>query len=284
MQIKVGTRKSPLAIKQTEMVCKLLSANLDNASIEIVPISTEIDSHLNYSLENQGGQGLFTKELDEALLEKSIDIAVHSSKDLPIELNLGIKILGYLPRASAADILISSKPFEKIQTIATSSPRRKTQLKKHFPNAEFSHIRGNVQTRLDKLTEGVADASILAEAGLDRLGIETHKDLSFTHVETEILVPAAGQGAIVSLVREEFSLDIQALFCNHTHQAVSLEKECLAILDGSCQSPTGIYFDGSKLHLFHPKLGYKCFNKEDQSFNEFRSFIFQELNSFKKNL
>lgn len=284
MQIKIGTRKSPLAIKQTELACELLNAKLDQVSLEIVPIATEIDSHLNYSLENQGGVGLFTKELDQALLDHSIDIAVHSSKDLPIELNPEISLLGYLPRASASDVLITNKPIDRISRIATSSPRRREQVKVQFPEAQFSYIRGNIQTRLNKVSEGEADATLLAEAGLDRLGIHSFNSLNFTTIDTELMVPAAGQGAIALVSRKSFKFEFNSIFCKSTERAVRLEKNCLAILDGGCQSPAGAYFDGSNLHLFHPGIGYKIFNQGDLSFENFQTRVLQEVRQLKNQL
>ena len=195
MLLKVATRKSPLAIKQSEMVCDWLSARLCEHTFELYPVSTEIDSRLDYSLEKQGGIGLFTKELDAALIEGQAEIAVHSAKDLPVELPASLKIIGYLPRDSVADILISKKDWDSIERIATSSPRRRHQLSAIFPKAQFQLIRGNVETRLNKICNDEADATILAEAGLDRLNIANYKDLVFTNLEHEIMVPAAGQGA-----------------------------------------------------------------------------------------
>ena len=282
MHIKVGTRKSPLALKQTDLACHWIDERLSDFTHEIIPINTEIDSHLNYSLETQGGIGLFTKELDSALLNETIDLAVHSSKDLPIHLNPKLEVIGYLPRASAFDVLISNKPIKLIENIATSSPRRKEQLKSLFPNARFNHIRGNVETRLKKLFDNEADATLLAEAGLDRLAIHSFENLNFTTIEPEVIVPAAGQGAIAIVSRKGSITASNLKFCEKTERAVSFEKEVLAILDGGCQSPAGVYFDGSHLHLFEPGIGYKCFHKNSETFSEFHSSTIKTIKELKE--
>ena len=268
MIIKVATRKSPLAIKQSEMVCEWLASRLSEHTFELLPVSTEIDSRLDYSLEKQGGIGLFTKELDTALLEGDADIAVHSAKDLPIELPSSLKIIGYLPRDSVSDILISKKDLNAIETIASSSPRRRYQLSTIFPQAKFQLIRGNVETRLNKICNDEADATILAEAGLDRLGIVDYKDLVFTNLEHEVMVPAAGQGAIAIVAKVDSPINFQSLFCEKTYESVSMEKACLKVLDGGCQSPAGVYFDGKHLHIYHPVIAYRKFEIQETALSE----------------
>ena len=268
MIIKVATRKSPLAIKQSEMVCDWLASQMSESTFQLYPVSTEIDSRLDYSLEKQGGVGLFTKELDTALLEGDADIAVHSAKDLPIELPSSLAIFGYLPRDSVSDILISNKDWQSIKTIATSSPRRRCQLSSIFPNAKFQLIRGNVQTRLNKISNKEADATILAEAGLDRLEISEYQDLAFTNLEHELMVPAAGQGAIAIVGRVDSKVNFQKLFCQTSYEAVTIEKACLKILDGGCQSPAGIYFDGKYLHIYHPMITYRSFEINETTLSE----------------
>ena len=268
MLIKVATRKSPLAIKQTEMVCDWLTQRLEGHSFELFPVSTEIDSRLDYSIEKQGGIGLFTKELDTALLEGNAKIAVHSSKDLPIHLLSSLKIIGYLPRESVSDVLISNKDWREIKSIATSSPRRRHQLSAIFPQARFQLIRGNVETRLNKISDHEADATILAEAGLDRLGISQYKNLNFTNLEHEVMVPAAGQGAIAIVCREDCPIEFESLLCAKTYESVSIEKECLKLIDGGCQSPTGVYFNGNHLHIYHPMIAYRSFEIEKETLSE----------------
>ena len=268
MLIKVATRKSPLAVKQSEMVCDWLAERLGEHSFELFPVSTEIDSRLDYSLEKQGGIGLFTKELDTALLEGNAEIAVHSSKDLPIQLPSSLKIIGYLPRESVSDVLISNKDWREIKSIATSSPRRRHQLSAIFPKAKFHLIRGNVETRLNKISNQEADATILAEAGLDRLGISQFKNLNLTNLEQDVMVPAAGQGAIAIVCKEDCPINFESLFCTETYESVSIEKECLKVLDGGCQSPAGVYFDGKHLHIYHPVVAYRSFEIKKETFSE----------------
>ncbi len=258
--IKVATRKSPLALIQAKIVCGYLSKVDSNSELKLHPISTEIDSRLDYSLEKQGGMGVFTKELDSALLNKSADIAVHSSKDLPIVISAGLSVAAYLKRESPLDVLVSTMEHNNIKTIATNSPRRRSQLEAIFPKVKFLLIRGNVQTRLKKILQGYADATVLAEAGLNRLGINEYKGLTFTHLEKEIMVPAAGQGAIAIVCRNEDLSYFSQFNCPKTYEAVTIEKECLKILDGGCQSPAGVYFDGNNLHLYHPSIDYNIYD------------------------
>lgn len=273
MLIKVGTRKSPLAIKQSQLACDWLAEHLPEDAFELLPISTDIDSHLDYSLEKQGGTGLFTKELDALILDGTARLAVHSSKDLPIVLDPSLSIAGYLPRASALDVLVSKVPAESIKRIATSSPRRRSQLEHLYPDAEFLTIRGNVETRLNKISDNQADATILAEAGLDRLGISSYKDLYFTTLESPVMVPAAGQGAIAIVCKKEDYGYFSDHLSKDCYDQITLEKECLKILDGGCQSPAGIYIEGSNLHLYHPSLGYKVITLEGDDFKETYSYL-----------
>lgn len=268
MIIKVATRKSPLAIKQSEMVCECLGSQFGEHTFELMPVSTEIDSRLDYSLEKQGGIGLFTKELDTALLNGVAEIAVHSAKDLPIDLPSSLTIAGYLPRDAVSDVLISKKEWHAIGSIATSSPRRRHQLSAIFPDAEFKLIRGNVGTRLDKICNDEADATILAEAGLDRLGISEYEGLAFTNFEHEVMVPAAGQGAIAIVCRVDSPVNFQSVLCKATFEAVSIEKACLKVLDGGCQSPAGVYFDGQDLHIYHPSIDYRSFEIKNTTLSE----------------
>ena len=263
--IKVATRKSPLALIQAKIVCEHLSKVDSNLKLQLYPMSTEIDSRLDYSIEKQGGMGLFTKELDIALLDKNADIAVHSSKDLPIVISKSLSVAAYIKRDSALDVLVSKLEKHRIKTIATNSPRRRSQLESIFPEAKFLLIRGNVETRLKKILHGDADATILAVAGLNRLGIHKYKGLFFTPLEKELMVPAAGQGAIAIVCRNENLGYFRQFNCTQTYEAVTIEKECLKILDGGCQSPAGVYFDGDNLHLYHPSLGFKVYNLESDN-------------------
>ena len=165
-----------------------------------------------------------------------------------------------------SDVLISNKDWE-IKSIATSSPRRRHQLSAIFPKAKFQLIRGNVETRLNKILIK-ADATILAEAGLDRLGICQYKNLNFTNLEQDVMVPAAGQGAIAIVCKEDCPINFESLFCTETYESVSIEKACLKVLDGGCQSPAGVYFDGKHLHIYHPVIAYRSFEIKKETFSE----------------
>lgn len=280
--ITVATRKSPLARIQAEKASRLLANALPNESFQLLPLSTEIDSRLDYSLETQGGVGLFTKELDQALLNQTADIAIHSAKDLPIVLDDSLVIAGYLARESVSDCLVSKQPWQSIARIATSSPRRRQQLATIFPDAEFQLIRGNVETRLKKIASGEADATLLAEAGLDRLEISEYQGLTFTNLEIDLMVPAAGQGAIAVVCRSGDEALYRPHLCDQTFVAVSLEKACLKILDGGCQSPAGLYYDGTHLHIFHPSIAYQTILLEGDTATEKEAFAIQRVQSIKQ--
>ena len=254
---KVVTRKSPLALLQAGLVCDLLNKKIKDTLHVKLPISTFIDSYLNYSLEDIDQTGLFTKELDDYLLSNKADLAIHSSKDLPVKLNKELAIAGYLPRGPVSDVLIMNKPIEDIQIIGTSSSRRRNQIKSIFPLAEFKLIRGNVETRLEKLCSGDYDATILALAGLKRLSIDTYKDLIFKELDLCSFIPAAGQGAIAIICRQNDLNKYKNIFCAKTYEEVSIEKFCLEVLDSGCNSPTGVYFCKSNLSIFHPSIGVK---------------------------
>lgn len=260
--INIATRKSPLAIKQTELVVDWLEKKLPEDQFEQLQLSTKIDERLNWSLEKRGGLGLFTKELEEALLDGRATLAVHSAKDLPTTLTRGLRIAGYLPRAKTNDVLVKREDFLSPASIASSSPRRRAQLSKLYPDAEWTTIRGNVATRLRKISEGEADASMLAAAGLERLGISGHEGLEFIEMPIKQCVPAPGQAAIAIQCREADLDKYQDLFCERTKLTITLEREFLHQLSGGCQTPVGAHFDGKVFHLYHPQVGYATYELE----------------------
>lgn len=259
--ISIATRKSPLAMKQTELVLAWLKNRLPGREHTILPLSTRVDERLNWSLEKRGDIGLFTKELEEALIDKRAGLAVHSAKDLPTRFQNNLAIAGYLPRASANDVLVQRTGLKEVKKIASSSPRRRAQVRLIHPNTEWTAIRGNVGTRLQKVAEGLEeiDASLLAAAGLDRLDIKSHKGLDFVELSIEECVPAPGQAAIAIQCREEDLEVYKDLFCEKTKLAVTLEREFLARLGGGCQTPVGAYYDGKHFHTYHPESGYTVF-------------------------
>jgi hydroxymethylbilane synthase len=257
--ILIATRKSPLALKQTEMVRACLAEKLPEGSYENLELSTKVDERLNWSLEQRGGIGLFTKELEDALIERRAELAIHSAKDMPTTLPKGLAIAGYLPRARVNDVLVHRKDSPNPQTIASSSPRRRVQAGLIYPEAKWTTIRGNVGTRLRKIAAGECDASLLAAAGLDRLDIEAFDGLEFLELAVEQVVPAPGQAAIAVQCRTEDLAKYKDLFCADTKLAVTLEKAFLKRLGSGCQIPLGAYYKEGVFCIYHPQVGHRTF-------------------------
>ncbi|MDX2290000.1 MAG: hydroxymethylbilane synthase [Hyphomicrobiaceae bacterium] len=244
--IRIGTRGSPLALVQANDVKSRLAAHhgLPVARLEIVVIKTSGDMILDRPLAEVGGKGLFTKEIEEALLSGAIDLAVHSMKDMATDLPSGLTIGAILPREDVRDAFISLKygslgemPAGAI--IGTSSLRRQAQVKALRPDLEVVGFRGNVQTRLKKLADGVADATFLACAGLNRLGMT---DRITERIETKHMLPAVAQGAVGIEIRSddhETSTLVGPLNCERTAICVAAERAFLARLEGSCRTPIG---------------------------------------------
>lgn len=242
--LKIGTRGSPLALWQARTVqAQLGSAHgLEEAAIEVCTFKTSGDRIQDKSLREFGGKGLFTKELEDALLAGEIDMAVHSMKDMPTVLPDGLEIACVLEREDVRDAFLSPRAdslsgLPQGARVGTSSLRRQAQVKAMRPDLEVVEFRGNVDTRLRKLDEGVADATLLAVAGLKRLG----KDNRITAlVETAEMLPAVAQGAICVEIRSGDDATAQALAAIHhgeTALRVAAERAFLAELDGSCRTP-----------------------------------------------
>jgi hydroxymethylbilane synthase len=242
--LKLGTRGSPLALAQADELRQRLVATLafTQAEVEIVVIRTSGDRITDRALADAGGKGLFTKELDEALLDRRIDIAVHSAKDLPTVLPKFVCIAGYLPREDARDALIAPNfgSLDKLPTgacIGTASVRREAQLRRLRPDISVRLLRGNVDTRLRKLAEGWCDATVLALAGLKRLGRAREAS---EILDVASFIPAVGQGAIAIATRVEDEGLVSRLgpvFDASTERALAAERAFLAGLDGSCRTP-----------------------------------------------
>ena len=241
-KIKIATRRSPLAIWQAEYVKKELIRNHSDIEIQIVRIQTEGDRFLDAPLFDIGGKGLFIKELEEALLSKNADIAVHSMKDVIVELPKGLEISVIMKREDSRDVLISNQ-YNSIaeipdnSTVGTSSLRRQSQLKQVNSNILFEDLRGNVETRIGKLDDGKYDAIILAAAGIIRLGLAERitEFISFSHV-----LPAVGQGAIGIECRtndETTQQLIAPLNDKDTSLCVLTERAFSRRLNGGCQLP-----------------------------------------------
>ncbi len=244
--LRLGTRGSALALAQARLVqAQLAQAHgLDPAAIEIRVIRTTGDRIQDRSLAESGGKGLFTKELEEALLENEIDFAVHSAKDMPTVLPDGLALVACLEREDPRDVLVSpkAKSFAAIPhgaKLGTASLRRQAMAKRLRPDLQVEMLRGNVETRLRRIDEGDFDATLLALAGLRRLGL--------VHTATAILdiddfLPAVGQGVIVIEAREKDDRTRQYLAAiDHpaASTALAAERAFLTVLDGSCRTPIG---------------------------------------------
>lgn len=262
---KIATRKSPLAVAQTEMAAAALAAVWPSAIIDLIPMSTTGDERLQWSLEVRGGKGLFTSELERAILAGEVDFAVHSAKDMPTEMEEGLEIAGYLPRADPHDVLVLREGVHTPAVMATGSPRRRAQVGQRFPGALWQEIRGNVGTRLQKLADGAADGGLLAAAGLARLGISSFPGLEFHPLSIADCVPAAGQGAIaIQCRRGEASVWREAV-CAATAEAVTIERAALAALGGGCHSASAAHFAEGVLYLFDESFGARQLTLAEKS-------------------
>jgi hydroxymethylbilane synthase len=246
--LRIGTRGSPLALAQAhETRSRLMAAHgLPEEALAIEVISTSGDRIQDRPLSEAGGKGLFTKEIEEALLAGSIDIAVHSSKDMPTELPEGLRLSAFLPREDARDGFVgkTAATIESLPhgaTVGSSSLRRQALIRRMRPDVSVVTFRGNVQTRLRKLDEGIVDGTILAHAGLKRLGMA---DVITDLMPLEKFPPAPGQGAICIESRlgdariEELLAPIHH---RNTGLALTCERAFLAALDGSCRTPIAGY-------------------------------------------
>jgi len=242
--LRVGTRGSPLALKQAELVrAALLAAHgLPGSGIELVPIRTSGDNIQDRPLAEAGGKGLFAKEIEQALLDGAIDLAVHSAKDLPTILPPGLVLAAALPREDPRDAFISRKAKSLRELAAgsrlgTASLRRQALVKRLRPDVRIVTIRGNVETRLKKLDAGEADATLLALAGLNRLGLSS---VARAVLSVEEFLPAVGQG-VIAIEARAADARVQDLLAAIGHadtmRALAAERAFLAELDGSCRTP-----------------------------------------------
>ena len=242
--IRIGTRGSPLALAQAQEVAERLSAahGLDRSRFEILPIRTSGDRIQDRPLAEAGGKGLFTKEIEEALLEGRIDLAVHSMKDMPTLLPAGLAVAAILPREDPRDAFISARwsSLDELPggaRVGTSSLRRAAQVRRNRPDLSIVALRGNVETRLRKIGEGVAEATFLAIAGLNRLGLA---DRVTAAVPESVMLPAVAQGAIGIEIRSDdpsSALLVAAIDDPASAQAIAVERAFLARLEGSCRTP-----------------------------------------------
>ena len=258
-QIVIGTRGSELARAQARMVSDGLRARWADLAVETKIITTsgdETNRKIRDAVQSAGRKGLFTAEIERALLAGDVDLAVHSAKDLPSELTAGTEIAAVLPRAPVGDVLISIMPWDLHSLpangiVATGSVRRKHQLRWKRPDLEIVDLRGNVMTRLRKLAIDQWHAIILARAGLERLGLETkEKRVRFEESEffievlpQEFFLPAGGQGVIAMQVRsgdDRARMLVEPLNDFDTRLCLRAEREFLRLLHGDCNQPVGV--------------------------------------------
>ena len=255
--IRIGTRNSALALWQAEQVKATLEEQ--GNPCRLVLIESEGDKNQHQPLYAMGIQGIFTKALDTALLNNSVDIAVHSLKDVPTALPEGIQLAAVLPRGSVSDVLVfhpEFKGWEATATIGTGSLRRKAQWLKKYPNHRVDNLRGNVQTRLNTLSKSDWSGAIFAKAGLERLEL-----MKGSYEVLDWMIPAPAQGAvgICSLTTNASLLSsLKEIHCETTDFCVSVERQFLKTLEGGCTAPIGALavLNGNTLQfkggLFHP--------------------------------
>lgn len=252
MKLRIGSRDSRLAIIQSELVMAALRAAHPDMELELITMKTTGDRILDRTLDQVGGKGLFVKELDAALRAGRIDLAVHSCKDLPMELPEDLPIRAFLPREDPRDAMVlpqgaSAPDLDK--PIGSASPRRRLQLRRLFPDLAVKPVRGNVLTRLQKLDSGEYGALVLAAAGLKRLGLAGRISRTFSPGE---LLPAAGQGILAVQCRRD--MDSSLLSCLQDREAercALAERAFVGALNGGCSSPVAAYAaaDGTQITI-----------------------------------
>lgn len=247
-KLTIGTRQSLLALWQSNHIAALLREKYPECEVVLKKIVTKGDRILDVPLAQIGGKGLFTKEIETELADGTIDLAVHSLKDMPTVLPEGLCLTAITERANVGDAFVSNKyaSFEELPlgaVIGTSSLRRKAQLLAARPDLHIMDLRGNVDTRLRKLDEGLYDAIILAAAGLERLG---HGDRITALIPPDVCLPAVGQGALAIEARtadDEVRSMLEFLNDLPTKQSTDAERAFLGLLEGGCQVPIGVHAD-----------------------------------------
>lgn len=260
--IRIGTRGSALALVQTDMVIKRLTQCYPEKTVQKVILTTKGDQQTDRALSEFGGKAVFVDEFEEAIRNGDIDMAVHSAKDLPTELLAGLTISGVLPRTDVRDVLIFKKEseFANIQmedlqgkkkrntdyrkfTVGTSSLRRQYQIKKICPQISCRPLRGNVNTRLEKLRKGEYDAIVLAAAGVKRMGLEKEADFTYRYLSEEEMLPAACQGIIaIETAEDGFAHDMAVKISDPSAMlAFQTERRVLKLLNVGCHEPVGVY-------------------------------------------
>ena len=241
--IRIATRNSPLALRQATMVKNLLASDIN---CELVPMTSSGDTFSSKRFKQHGGKGLFLKELEQSMLQGECDIAVHSLKDVPAVVDDEFDILTISGRENPADVLISNKHnsisvMPENSIIGTSSPRRIAMLKNHSKEFKIVDIRGNIQTRLEKLDKQKIDGIILAAAGIHRMDLNVHIK---EYLPIDKFIPSAGQGILcIEFLRK--NREIRSILSKHiitnVQRCADIEREFVEYLEGDCMSPIGIY-------------------------------------------
>lgn len=251
-KIIIGSRESALAVAQTKLLQEYIEKNCPDISTEILTMKTTGDKILERRLDEIGGKGLFVKELEQALLDNRIQISVHSLKDMPMEIDGNLPLLGFSKREDPRDVLVlpeGSKALDKTLPIGTSSPRRALQLKELYPEIKVEMVRGNLLSRLRKLEEGNYCGLVLAAAGLKRLGL-AHR--IFRYFSCEEMLPAAGQGILAVQGRKDLDYGfLTGFFDEDARDAALAERAFVKGLGGGCSSPVAAYakVEGEELVL-----------------------------------
>jgi hydroxymethylbilane synthase len=241
--VRVGSRGSRLALVQAEQAAATLRG--DGVEIAFVPITTAGDRDRSKPFGEIGARGVFVKELEEALLDGRIDVAVHSAKDMTSTDTVGLVVGAYLPRDDPRDALVGADALRPGMRIGTASARRRAQLLAADPTLSVEPLRGNIDTRLNKRRERGLDAIVLAACGLDRLGLAAEIGL---RLEPEAMLPEAAQGALALQVRAGEEERVAHADDAETRRRVEAERRCVATIGAGCLAPVGAYHDGTTLH------------------------------------
>jgi len=245
--VKIGTRGSRLALVQTDLVIDAIHKHYPLLQCETIVINTLGDKILDKPLIEFGGKGVFISEFEEALMSREIDLAVHSAKDMPMELCEGLEIACVLKREDPRDVLITMKPvkIEELESaiIGTSSLRRQLQIEQLYGNIKCTLLRGNVNTRLKKLADGIYDGIILAAAGIKRMGLDNEPEYNYRYLDFDEMIPAGGQGivAVEARVDSELGQMLKNISDYVSGMELEIERKVLHLFEAGCHEPIGVF-------------------------------------------
>ena len=245
--VKIGTRGSRLALVQTDLVIDAIHKHYPQLQCETIVINTLGDKILDKPLIEFGGKGVFISEFEEALMSREIDLAVHSAKDMPMELCEGLEIACVLKREDPRDVLITMKPvkIEELESaiIGTSSLRRQLQIEQLYGNIKCTLLRGNVNTRLKKLADGIYDGIILAAAGIKRMGLDNEPEYNYRYLDFDEMIPAGGQGivAVEARVDSELGQMLKNISDQVSGMELEIERKVLHLFEAGCHEPIGVF-------------------------------------------